>query len=208
MSTLPIKKIYCDTKFRRFDSKSTSDFKIDLPQTLKLPNNCVCYIDDVSIPRTFYTVEYNVNDKLYFRLTQPGSTYYDHIITLDSKDYNGAQFAAECQSKITAITGGAVTLCVYDTQSRKMSVSVNNHDINFFTDEELVNVNSLWGGSPFDIKQLNSGNELLTNVFSNVVGNTNNPAKYYLNLTPVRNIYIRSPNLQVLIQSVVMVKVQ
>jgi hypothetical protein len=195
MSSLPIKKIYCDTKFRRFDSKSTSDFKIDLPQTIKLPDNCVCYIDDVSIPRTFYTVEYNVNDKLYFRLIQLGSTYYDHIITLDSKDYNGAQFAAECQSKITAITGGAVTFCVYDPQTRKMSVSVNNHDINFFTDEELVNVNSLWGGSPFDIKQLNSGNELLTNVFSNVVGNTNNPAKYYLNLTPIRNIYMRSPNI-------------
>ena len=147
------------------------------------------------MPRTSYTVEYNVNDKLYFRLTQPGSTYYDHIITLDTKDYNGAQFAAECQSKITAITGGAVTFCVYDPQTRKMSVSVNNHDINIFTDAELVTSNSLWGGMPFDINQLNSGNELLTNVFSNVVGNTNNPAKYYLNLTPVRNIYIRSPNL-------------
>jgi hypothetical protein len=65
MSSLPIKKIYCDTTFRRFDNKSTSDFKIDLPQTLKLPDNCVCYIDDVDIPGTFYTVEENVNDKLY-----------------------------------------------------------------------------------------------------------------------------------------------
>ena len=57
MSSVPIKTIYCDTKFRRFDNKSTSDFKIDLPQTIKLPDNCVCYIDDVSIPRTFYIVE-------------------------------------------------------------------------------------------------------------------------------------------------------
>ena len=76
-----------------------------------------------------------------------------------------------------------------------MSVSVNNHDINFFTDEELVNVNSLWGGSSFDVNNLSSGNELLTNVFPNVVGNTASPAKYYLNLTPVRNIYMRSPNI-------------
>ena len=30
MSNLPIKKIYCDTKFRRKGSKSTSNFKIDL----------------------------------------------------------------------------------------------------------------------------------------------------------------------------------
>jgi len=195
MSSLPIKKIYCDTKFRRFDSKSTSDFKIDLPQTIKLPDNCVCYIDDVSIPRTWYTVEYNVNDKLYFRLTYNINTTIDHIITLDSKDYNGAQFTSEVQSKITAITAGAVTSCVYDSQSRKMSVSVNNQDIKFFTDEELLNVNSLWGGSSFDVNNLSSGNELLTNVFTNVVGNTANPAKYYLNLTPVRNIYMRSPNI-------------
>jgi hypothetical protein len=131
MSSLPIKKIYCDTKFRRFDSKSTSNFKIDLPQTIKLPDNCVCYIDDVSIPRTWYTVESGVNDKLYFRLTQSVSTSYDHSITLDSKHYNGSQFAAEIQSKITAATAGAVTFCSYDTQTRKMSVSVSNQDIKF-----------------------------------------------------------------------------
>ena len=41
---LPIKK-YCDTKFRRADSKSTSNFKIDLPQTLKIPDNCVVYLN-------------------------------------------------------------------------------------------------------------------------------------------------------------------
>ena len=120
MSSLPIKNIYCDTKFRRFDSKSTSDFKIDLPQTIKLPDNCVCYIDDVSIPRTWYTVESGVNDKLYFRLQfANGGAYYDYIITLESKDYNGVQFAAEIQSKITAITSGAATSCVYDPQTRK-----------------------------------------------------------------------------------------
>ena len=63
---LPIKQIYCDTKFRRDDSKSTSNFKIDLPVTLKLPDNCVFYVDDVSIPYAWHTVIQNVNDKLYF----------------------------------------------------------------------------------------------------------------------------------------------
>ena len=153
-------------------------FKIDLPQTIKLPDNCVCYIDDVSIPRTWYTVESGVNDKLYFRLVLAnGGTSYDHIITLDSKDYNGVQFAAQVQGKITAVTAGAATTCVYDSQDRKMSVSVANLDINFSTDEELVNVNNLWGGGSVDVNNLSSGNELLTNVFPNVVGNTSNPAK-------------------------------
>ena len=38
-------------------------------------------------------------------------------------------------------------------------------------------------------------NELLTNFDSSVVGNTASLATYYLNLTPVRNIYMKSPNL-------------
>jgi len=200
MSSLPIKKIYCDTKFRRLDSKSTSDFKIDLPQTLKLPNNCVCYIDDVSIPRVWYTVESGVNDKLYFRLQLAnGGAYYDYIITLDSRDYNGSQFAAEIQSKITAVTSGAATTAVYDAPARKMSVAVLNMDINFFTDEQLRDLSS-WGASLgvagiYNPNELNSGNELLTNVVANVVGNITNPAKFNLNLTPVRNIYMRSPNI-------------
>ena len=80
-----------------------------------------------------------------------------------------------------------------------MSVAVVNQDINFFTDEELKDLSS-WGLSLgtagiYDPNNLNSGNELLTNVFPNVVGNITNPAKYNLNLTPVRNIYMRSPNI-------------
>jgi hypothetical protein len=200
MSSLPIKKIYCDTKFKRYDSKSTSDFKIDLPQTLKLPDNCVFYVDDVSIPRTFYTIESGINDKLYFRLVDPfyvlpDYRYNDYIIILDSKDYNGTQFAAEVQSKITAVTGGISTTCIYDSQSRKMSVSVANLEIIFFTNEGLKDPQYVWSGTPYNLSNLSSGNELLTNVFENVVGTTANPAKYYLNLTPFRNIYMRSPNL-------------
>ena len=62
---LPIKKIYCDTKFRRSDSKSTSIFKIELPQTSKLPDNCVFHLDDVSIPYSWHIVETGINDRLY-----------------------------------------------------------------------------------------------------------------------------------------------
>ena len=126
MSGLPIQKKYCDTKFRRFDSKSTSDFKIDLPQTLKLPHNCVCYIDDVSIPRTFYTVESGVNDKLYFRFVSAnGGTSNDYTITLEAKDYNGVQFAAEVRSKITAVTSGLRSsngLCIRFARPKNVSI--------------------------------------------------------------------------------------
>ena len=193
---LPVKKIYCDTKFRRSDSKSTSNFKIDLPQTLKLPDNCVFYIDDVSIPHSWHTVETGINDKLYVRLQLAnGGSINDYIITLDSKTYSGTQFVAMIVSKITSITGGAATTGVYDTQSKRMSVSVANLDINIFTDNELKG-NIGWTGSSYNVKNLASANELLSNEqLPSPVGNTASPAEYYLMLTPIRNIYMRSPNL-------------
>ena len=196
MSALPIKKIYCDTKFRRNDSKSTSDFKIDLPQTLKLPENCVCYIDDVSIPRSWFVVETCINDKLYLRLQySTGGIVSDHIITLQSKNYNGAQFASELQGKLQVINN--TFTCLYDNQSMNVSISLANLDVKFFTDAELMDSGFMvnWSGTVFNQKNLSSANELLTNVTPNVIGNTASPAQYYINLTPIRNIYMRSPNL-------------
>lgn len=195
---LPVKKIYIDSKFRRADSVSSSSFKFELPYTLQLPDNAMFYVDDVCIPHNWYTVETGVNDQLYFRIQfAGGGSYDDHIITLDGKNYNGSQFAAAVQSKISSITAGAVTTCTYDTQTKNMSVSVANLDLNFFTNEDLKDpqYNIGWTGTVYNGNDLSSANELLTNDFRKFVGNTATPAIYYLNLTPVRNIYMRSPNL-------------
>ena len=52
-----------------------------------------------------------------------------------------------------------------------------------------------WGGPAYDKRNLNSGNELITNVVPERVGNSQKPLILYLNLTPVRNIYMKRPNL-------------
>ena len=59
---LPVKKIYIDSKFERHDSVSSTNFKIELPYTLKLPDNAIFYVDDVCIPQNWYTVETGMND--------------------------------------------------------------------------------------------------------------------------------------------------
>ena len=64
--SLPIKKIYVDTKYKSAGSASNSNFKIDLPISLSFPENTGFYIDDVCIPHSWYVIEENVNDKLYF----------------------------------------------------------------------------------------------------------------------------------------------
>ena len=62
---LPIKKIYIDARFKSSDSASDSDFKIDLPTTLLMPEDTGFYIDDVCLPHKWFPVENDVNDKLF-----------------------------------------------------------------------------------------------------------------------------------------------
>ena len=66
MSLLPVRKIYVDTKYKTLDSFSNSHFKIQLPETILLPEKkTLFYIDDICIPHSFYTIETNINDKFY-----------------------------------------------------------------------------------------------------------------------------------------------
>ena len=51
---LPIKKIYIDTRFMSSDSESSSNFKVDLPTTVTLPEDTVFYIDDICIPHVHH----------------------------------------------------------------------------------------------------------------------------------------------------------
>ena len=208
---LPVKKIYIDSKFRRHDSVSTSNFKIELPYTLKLSDNTIFCVDDVCIPHTWYTIEAGVNDKLYVR-TILNSANTDYILTLTAQNYSGSQLKAELEAKLqtlmfmsSALVGSTVS---YNSQTQKISLSIAgqfSHDCKIMTDAELKTVTN-WGGigtntvqSPYptyDVNNLDSVNEILTNTGNvSTIGTTSIPVQFYLNLQPVRNVYMRSPNI-------------
>ena len=52
-----IKKVYIDSRYKTSGSISNSAFTFELKESLDLPENTVCYIDDISIPRSWYTIE-------------------------------------------------------------------------------------------------------------------------------------------------------
>ena len=54
---LPLKKIYIDSRHCTSDSRSNSDFKINLPMRITLPTNTSFYKTDSTIPVNWYTVE-------------------------------------------------------------------------------------------------------------------------------------------------------
>ena len=70
---LPPKKIYIDTRHSTADSKSTSDFNINLPNNITLPPHTGFYITDISVLVSWYTVEAGGNDTIYFRISLPNN---------------------------------------------------------------------------------------------------------------------------------------
>ena len=63
------------------------------------------FIDNISIPHSWYTVEENINDRIYIYLT-PKQTDQDYSgvlyvsVKIDSGNYTGADLATELSSKI------------------------------------------------------------------------------------------------------------
>ena len=194
---LPIKKIYIDSKFKRHDSVSNSNFKIELPYTLKMGDNTVFYVDDVCVPHTWHTVEEGVNDKIYIRTILNGANT-DYLLALTAQNYNGVQLRAELETKIQTLMflGSAlVPTVLFNSQTHEMSLSIAGHNCKILTDTELKTITN-WGGTSYDINSLDSVNELLTNTAKvSTIGTPSSPVKFYLNLQPVRNIYMRSPNI-------------
>ncbi len=91
MSSIKFKKVYFDTKYKTSDSKSTSDFKVELPETMSFENNSVFYVDDIAIPHSWYTVE-DLNNKLYVVVysgayvgASPGSENF-YALTLENRN--------------------------------------------------------------------------------------------------------------------------
>ena len=178
-----------------------------MPYTVKLPDNTIFYVDDVCIPHTWYTIEAGVNDKLYVR-TILNSANTDYILTLTAQNYSGSQLKVEIDAKIRTLIffGSALVPTVsYNSQTQKISLSIAGHDCKIMTDTELKTVTN-WGGigtntvqSPYptyDVNNLDSVNELLTNTGNvSTIGTTSIPVQFYLNLQPVRNVYMRSPNI-------------
>ena len=53
---LKFKKVYIDGCYKV--SGTSSNFKIDLPETVQLEDNMLCQIHEVSIPHSWYSIFY------------------------------------------------------------------------------------------------------------------------------------------------------
>lgn len=197
--TLPIKKIYIDTKYKSAGSISNSDFKIDLPQTLTFPENSVFYIDDVSIPHSWYVIEEGVNDRLFIQIMSDSGAYIVfYVIPIPAGNYNGVDLAAELKIRLNNVVELPTFTNVYTTSYsiRKNTISINLNQAGYkwkiFSSEELrtSSVHNSYSNG-YDINNPQEMNEII----GDVSGYYATPFGYEsenLNLQSIRNIYIHS----------------
>ncbi len=177
---LPIKKIYIDSRFKSSDSASNSDFKIDLPTTLLMPEDTGFYIDDVCIPHTWYPIEDGINNLLVFQFGMNTRS-----VTVPPGNYSVKDLGLAIVSAMNTATGLLPFESVYDIKTNSLTIKLTSaYSSNLFeiyTDAYLTQT-----GYANAKKTMNS---LLKN-FTSKGYNTNAFVSGYIDMYPLRNIYM------------------
>ena len=210
-SSLKYKKIYVDSKFRSPGSTSSSDFKIELPETMTFAENTVFYLDDICIPHSRDRVIENINDKLYFKVynrTPVPYEEFDIIATIAPGNYIGPDLATEIEAKMNARTrvvlniGFDIFTCAYIPRTNKIEIAIVNeppYDFAFriLTQFELNSPDLFWTGPDFSTTKPNDINEIISNL--NNFSDQRTPQNAFMSgsiyLQPFNNIYINASNL-------------
>ena len=121
-----MQKIYIDSRFRTANSKSESDFNVELPRSFNVPDGVVAHIDDIVIPVSWRTVDER-NNKCHVAFSTTGAAR-ESTFTLDSSNYDGTMFASTLQAKLTTTIAGfaveAIFACHYDIPGNTLAVAV------------------------------------------------------------------------------------
>ena len=114
---LPIKKIYIDSRFKSSDSASDSDFKLDLPTTLLMPEDTGFYIDDVCIPHTWFPVEDGINNTVVFK-----ANGVNRIATVPAGNYSVKDLGLAIVPAMSSASTSDLFESVYDIRTNSVTI--------------------------------------------------------------------------------------
>ena len=204
---LVYKKVFVNSEFRLPQSRSSSDFMIELNENVELPANSKCWITEISIPTSWKTTEVGFFEKLYYMLYDNSNTLLRNgIIDLSNAIYFAEQLSFDMVSKLNDAvrdlnSGNDIFVYAYSSATRTVEIKVVdglNFKLKIPTDEELANyVNNSWITSPqttYDNSDPKSINYLLSNYIA-TNGGLSTWTSSYLNLIPFRSCHIVSPEL-------------
>ena len=113
-----MRQIFVDSRDRV--SGTTTDFTIQLPETLSLGSGRRGRIDFLRIPVVIPTIRTGINDTIVVLI---GSTSYG--IAIPQANYDGTGLASAIQSRLAATAPGSWTV-VYDSSNVAMSITCSN----------------------------------------------------------------------------------
>ena len=208
-----IKKVYIDSRYKTNDSVSNSGLIFELKEALGLPDNTVCYIDDISTPHSWYSIE-DPNNKLYIKRVYNDTQTTGTILTIPVGNYNTARLASTIQNILRERYDGDINFptdemtCTYENARGTIKFSANN-PFQILSDSEAIYLtensgpNFLWVGNNheltnIDLTILRSMNDALINdgyvVTSRYDGYTTYESGFIDSLN-VHNNYTHCPNL-------------
>ena len=217
-----VKKVYIDSRYKSNDSVSNSDFKFELKESLELPDNTVCYVDDICIPHTWRTIESH-NNKFYIILmttvvnedTTRTYNWLPYVLTLPVGNYNGLNLASSIQDLLNANEINFTFEVVYNTATGTIKIEEKSEGIhadNAFDVPSDFGI-AYWeaehnGFYPWkntdetivypDVDNLQSINGVLRNIHFIPVSLSYMYKTYesnFLDLLSIHNIYMHCPNL-------------
>ena len=167
-SSIQYKKIYIDSKYRSADSNSSSDFKVELPETIAFHKDTCFYLDDIAIPHSFESILDNINNKLYFKVYKINvlpEVEYHIIATIEPGNYTGVDLAAEIQTEMNSFTQTATTqanmfTCAYVAKTNKITITCNSNLYAFRIITQIELKTTDWTGTAFDRNKPNDMNEV------------------------------------------------
>ena len=203
---LKFKKIYIDSSYKV--SGTSSDFVIDLPETVQLEDNIKCILHEVNIPHSWFSIQQGFNDNLYFFQLDPNGVNPDiidyRVFSIDEGNYSGAELAERIQfwlndyfdTRNPDVFRTDTYTVSYSVKTNKITIAVNyaNLIFNVFTDAEAItNQNEFTG---IDASNLHSINKVLNIVDTSPTHGIALPfVSGFIDLTPVKNLYIHSNEL-------------
>ena len=136
-----IKKVYVDSRYKTNDSVSNSQFIFELKEGLDLADNAVCYIDDISIPHAWYSIEY-YNNKLYIENTYPDFSLPASVLSVPEGNYNATNLASTLQSVLQASFPNENYNFVYNSSRGSITTS-SDRDFRIYTDNQVIEMSSI-----------------------------------------------------------------
>jgi hypothetical protein len=190
---LEIKKVYIDTRFKT-DGNSDSDFYIELPLTLNIPDKCVCYIDDIVLPVSWHMID-SRNNKLYiaYRINDVVS---EQTVTIPTGNYNGITFSNALKSAMNSILNPFNTPVeiTYDTINNKMLISLTDEraiktgilEVIILSNQDIETLLSISQNRIFSVNNVLMLKNISTVIYVAI------PKTFYLDMFTTRNLYLIS----------------